>query len=552
VHSALFVDGLPPGAPRTSDLEPYSRFRMEQGRLSMRTLADLIKYSARYYPDTLSTIYKDTRLTYRELNRRADMLANGLLKEGVGKGDRVGIICHTSHFFQEIFFGIVKSGGVAVTVNWRLSPRETEFVLNDADVSVLFIAERFWGNIDAILSRLPKIRRIIVIGNDVHGAVGYEAFLRASSDNEASVDLAPEDPVWLLYTSGTTGKPKGVLLTHRSILADAEHNIIGNRLNRDNVVWLHALPMFHIAGKLIFTAAYVHGTMVFMDRFDLKELCETIEKERCSYLLGAPQMWQWIMDYPELDKYDLSSLRFGTYSTAPMPMVTIKRLKEKFPDITFFSTYGLTEAGSSLTILPADQHITEGPDHLRKRLGSLGRPMYGVDVRILDDNGRDCPPGVVGEIVGRGDNIMKGYWNLPEETSNTVRDGWLFTGDMGYWDEYGYIYMTDRKKDLIISGGENIAPKEVENVIREIEGVVDVAVIGVPDDKWGEIVKAVVIKGPDSELSEDDVIRYCAENIASYKKPRSVVFTSAFPRSPVGKVLKKDLRVKYGNKEVSD
>jgi long-chain acyl-CoA synthetase len=251
------------------------------------------------------------------------------------------------------------------------------------------------------------------------------------------------------------------------------------------------------------------------------------------------------MDYPDIDKYDLSSLKFGSYSTAPMPMVTIKRLKEKFPCITFFTTYGLTEAGSSLTILPTDQNVTEGPDYLRKRIGSLGRPMYGVDVRIVDEDGQDCPPGVFGEIIGRGDNIMKGYWKLPEETSNTIKDGWLYTGDMGYWDEYGYIYMTDRKKDLIISGGENIVPKEIEDVIREMKSVIDVAVIGVPDDKWGEAVKAVVIRENDAELTEQDVINYCVKQIAGYKKPKSVDFVTEFPRSAVGKVLKKDIRAKY-------
>jgi len=512
----------------------------------MRTIGDLVRYSAKYYPEKLATVYRDVRLTYSELNDRVNMVANGLLRKGVKKGDRIGILCHTSHYFQEIFYGIAKTGAVTTTINWRLAPRELEFVIDDADVSVLFVAEQYWANVEAIKENLTKIRTIILIGNPVAGTINYEEFIRTSSKDEIDIEIARDDAVWQLYTSGTTGKPKGVVLTHRSILSDTEHNIIGNKLNVDNAIWLNPLPMFHVASKNVFMAAYVHATIVLMDKFDLKEVCETIEKEKCTHLLTIPPtIWQGIMDYSDIDKYDLSSLKFGSYSTAPMPVVTIKRLKEKFPGITFFTTYGLTEAGSSLTILPADQNVTEGPDYLRKRLGSLGRPMYGVDVRIVDDNGRDCPPGVVGEIIGRGDNIMKGYWKLPEETSNTVKNGWLYTGDMGYWDEYGYIYMSDRKKDLIISGGENIAPKEVEDVIREIEGVIDVAVIGVPDDKWGEAVKAVVIKEPDAELIEDDVINYCAKNIAGYKKPKTVDFVTEFPRNAVGKILKKDIRARY-------
>ena len=519
----------------------------------MRTIGDIVRYSARYYPERLGTIYKDVRLTYRELNDRVNKVANGLLHEDVRKGERIGIICHTSNCFQEIFYGIAKTGAVATTINWRLTPRELEFVIDDSDISILFVAEQYWSNIVAIKEKLTKIRKFIVVGKNAAEATEYDEFIGNSSKKEVSVEIARDDAVWQLYTSGTTGRPKGVVLTHRSILSDLEHNIIGNKLNVDNAVWLNVLPMFHVASKNVFLAGYVHATLVQMDKFDVKEVCEVIEKERCTHLLTiAPTMWQSIMEYPDIDTYDLSSLKYGSYSTAPMPLVLIKKLKEKFPAITFFTTYGLTEAGSSLTILPADQNITEGPEFMRKRMGSLGRPMYGVDVRIVDDSNNDCPPGVVGEIIGRGDNIMKHYWKLPEETESTLKDGWLYTGDMGYWDEFGYIFMKDRKKDLIISGGENIAPKEVEDVIKEIEGINDVAVIGVPDEKWGEAVKAIAVKNAGVELTESDVIDYCAKNLAGYKKPKSVDFVDELPRSPVGKILKKDIRAKYWENERKD
>lgn len=518
----------------------------------MRTVGDIFSYTARYYPENIASIDSTVQLTYKELNERANMIANGLLGLGVTKGERIGVLCHTSHYFQEIFCGVAKIGAIFTSLNWRLSPKELEFVINDAEVSIVFVAERFWSQIKAIKKKLPKVKKYILIDDSVSGTIGYSEFINDSSKHEITVDIDRDDIAWLIYTSGTTGRPKGVMLTHRNILADTEHNIIGNKWNSDNVVWLQALPMFHIAGKFMFIVGYVHGTMVLMDKFDLGKLFETIEKTRCTHILLAPTMWRRLLNFEDIDKYDLSSLQFCSYSTEPMEVELLKRLKKKLYYSNFFSTYGLTEAGSSLTILPLDQHITKGPEYLRKRLGSSGRPMYGVDVRIVDDNGKDCPPGVVGEIIGRGDNIMKGYWKLPKETSDTIKNGWLHTGDMGYWDEYGYIYMAGRKKELIISGGENIYPKEVEDTIREVEGVIDVAVVGIPDKEWGEAVKAVVIKKPDVELTEDDIIDYCAKNIASYKKPKSVDFVSEFPRNAVGKILKKEIRAKYSTESIAN
>ncbi|MBW2003370.1 MAG: long-chain-fatty-acid--CoA ligase [Deltaproteobacteria bacterium] len=508
-------------------------------------IGDLIARGAKYYPDKLATVFKDVRLTYKELNDRVNVVGNAILSAGIRKKDRVGIICHNSHFYQELFFGTAKTGAVFTTINWRLAPRELEFIINDAEVKLLFVADRYWAQIEPIKDKLSTIEQYIMIGESVPGTISYEDFIGSSSADEINIEIDQHDTFWQLYTSGTTGRPKGVMLTHSNLYADAAHNIIGNRLNRDDVVWCQIYPMFHIALKFVIIIAYVQGTCIILEKFDLKELCEMIEQEKCNYLVMVPTMWQSFIDYPDLDKHDLSGLKYCGYSSSPMPVGLIKRLMKTFPDITFFQTYGLTESGSSLTILPADQHVMDGPEHIVKRLGSLGRPMTGVDVRVVDEQDRDCPPGKIGEIIGRGDNIMKGYWKLPGETKNTLKDGWLYTGDMGYWDEYGYIYMADRKKDMIISGGENIYPNEVEQIIREINGVIDVAVIGVPDDIWGEAVKAIIIKAHDSELNEEDVIRYCSQNIASYKKPKSVDFVSDFPRGPTRKVLKRKLRENY-------
>jgi len=515
----------------------------------MRTVGDVVRYSAKYYPDKLATVYQDIRLTYSELNERVNRVANGLLKLGVKKGDHVGVVCHTSHYFQELIFGVVQTGAILSPINWRLTAREIQFIANDAEMNIIFVAERYWAQVEPIKDKLPKLKHIIMIGDPIPGTIHYEQFLANSAKDEIEIDVERDDVAWQLYTSGTTGRPKGVMLTHRNLLTDTEHNIIGCKYNTDeDGVWIHAMPLFHIAARRLIVTAYLHITIVLMDKFDVEEFCKSIEKEKCTFTTMAPQMWQRLLDDPAIDKYDLSSLKHASYSTAPMPVVLLRRMRKKFPGITFFTTYGLTEAGSSLTILPADQYVDDGPDYLVKRIGSLGRPMYGVDIRVIDDKGMDCPPGVVGEIIGRGDNIMKGYWKLselPQEAHDTLRNGWLYTGDMAYQDEYGYLYMSDRKKDLIVSGGENIYPKEVEDVIREVKGVSEVVVIGVPSDKWGEAVKAIVIKEPGAEVTGGDIINYCSNNLAGYKKPQSVDFTDDFPRTTTGKILKKDIRARY-------
>lgn len=373
-----------------------------KGEPAMRVIGDLVTRPARYYPNELATVFKDLHFTYRELNERVNQVGNALLNAGLAKGDRVGILCYNSHFYQEIFFGIAKAGLVATTINWRLAPRELEYIVNDAGVKILFVADRYWGQIEPIRDRLSTVEQFVMIGEAVPGTIRYEDFRGSASKEEITLDINPHDPYWQLYTSGTTGRPKGAMITHRNSLADAEHNIIGNKLNRDNQVFILVYPMFHIALKIMLFAAYVRAAVVFMEKYDVKELCETIERERCTNLALGPSMWQIFMNFPDLNKYDLSSLEYCSYSTAPMPASLIKKLMERFPGITFFATYGLTEAASSLTILSNDQHVPEGPEFLTRRLGSLGRPIDGVDVRIVDENGQDCPPGVIGEIIGRG------------------------------------------------------------------------------------------------------------------------------------------------------
>lgn len=508
-------------------------------------LGDLIRRASTYHPEKLACVFKDVRLTYKELNVRVNSLANALLRLGISKQDRVGILSYNSNCFEEVFFAVAKIGAVTVTINWRLSPREISYVINDSEAKIVFVGEQFIDKLTHIKSELSSVKKIVCIGRKIGDAISYEQLIESAQAAEPQIDTPVDEVVWQIYTSGTTGPPKGVLLSHRNILADCEHNIIGNRLNRDNAIHLQVYQMFHIPMKRIIYTTYIVGTTVFLERFDVDRLCQLIEREKVTDLGMAPAMWESLMNYPGISRYDLSSLKYASYSTMPMPRSLVARLIERFPNIIFFSTYGLTEAGSSLTILPASDHVLDGPEWLLRRLKSVGRPMMGVDVRIVDEQGRDCPVCVAGEIIARGDNIMQGYWKLPRETAEAIKDGWLYTGDIGYWDDRGYIYLVDRKKDMIVSGGENIYSCEVENVIYELEDVVEVAVIGVPDPKWGEAVKAMVVKAQGSALTENDVIDHCVENIASYKKPKSVDFVKSLPRTCTGKLVKKVLKDKF-------
>jgi acyl-CoA synthetase (AMP-forming)/AMP-acid ligase II len=304
---------------------------------------------------------------------------------------------------------------------------------------------------------------------------------------------------------------------------------------------LNVLPMFHIAIFGPINNMFLGGTNVFLHGFDFEPFLSCIEKERVNVLALTPVIISFLLSYPELEKYDLSSLESIGYAAAPMPLPLLKKAIETF-GCRFSQAFGMTEMSPVMTILTPDQHVTEGPDYKLKRLESVGRPIVNVEVKVVDEAGKECPVGTTGEIIGRGDTMMKGYYKMPEATAEAIRDGWYHTGDMGYFDEYGYLYIVDRKKDMIISGGENIYPKEVEDCIQQMPGIADVAVIGVPDEKWIETVKALIILEPGVELTEEAVIRHCRANLASYKKPTSVEFMAGFPRNSMGKVQKHRLR----------
>jgi acyl-CoA synthetase (AMP-forming)/AMP-acid ligase II len=370
----------------------------------------------------------------------------------------------------------------------------------------------------------------------------YEQLIADYPPDEPAADVEPDDPCILFYTSGTTGWPKGAIHTHRGLVAEA--SIAHRGLNPDDIV-LCVMPLFHVGGSAahLIPAFSAGATMVVHRKFDETEVLEAIEKERVSYVFLVPTMILRLLEHPAFDDYDLSSLRAVGYTGAPMPVDALRRGIARFGEV-FFQELGQTET-LGMTVLRREEHKLDGSPKTLRRLESVGRPLREGELRIVDDRGKDVPVGEPGEIVARTERMMQGYWRMPEETAVALRGGWLHTGDVGKMDEDGYIYLVDRKKDMIISGGENIYSREVEEVLYMHPAIFEAAVVGVPDDKWGESVKAVVVLREGMHASEEEIIEFCREHLASYKKPRSVEFCAELPKTASGKIRKDVIREPY-------
>lgn len=510
-------------------------------------LGELLTRAAKWYPDKTGSIdcSDDTTFTFLQLNERCNALAHALINMGVRPQDRVAIVCHNSHYYLESVFAIAKTGGVATNLNWRLAPKELAFLLDHSDAQIVIFSKMFESLLKPIRENLSKEVQFIAVGGEMENTIDYEELNSKYPKTEPPVELNdPDDTVLQMYTSGTTGQPKGVMLTHKNIISHSINTIIEQQVNRNSKT-LAVLPMFHVAIYLPINAVFVGGTIVFQPTFDPEAIFSIIEKEKIESIGLAPAMLGFLINHPKIDEYDLSSLKEIGYAAAPMPVPLLKRAMKRF-NCNFTQVFGQTETCPVISILTPEDHVIEGPEYKVRRLGSVGRPILNVKVKVVDSQGNECPQGEVGEIIASGNTIMKGYYKMPELTRETIKDNWIYTGDMGYFDEYGYLYLADRKKDMIISGGENIYPTEIEMCIKQLEEVADVAVIGVPDEKWGEAVKALILLKPGCELTEEKIIEHCAKNIASYKKPKSVEFvTEDFPRNAMGKILKNKVREPY-------
>ena len=507
----------------------------------------LLTKSARTFPTNLATAYGAKKLTYTEFNARTNRLCNVLSSLGVQAKDNVALLMYNSPEMLEAMFASFKTGCAAVPINFRLHQNEFAFIIDHAQAKVVIVSPEFSESILQIRDRIPHARHLITLSGAGNDLLDYESLLSSESDRFAEVDVEPDHVAWLFYTSGTTGMPKGAMLTHRNLLAMTMNfyaDILPGFGPTD--VALHAAPLSHGSGCYALPNVAKAATNVILESHSLdpESIFRTIEAYRVTNMFAAPSMIKRLVESLPVGQYDLSSLRALNYGGAPTLVGDLmKAMRTLGPCLV--QIYGQGESPMTITYLPHRDHVTEGSPEQMKRLSSAGIARTDVEVKIFDAEDKELPAGTMGDIVTRSDLVMKGYWCNPEATAETLRNGWLHTGDMGYLDDDGYLFIMDRSKDMIISGGENIYPREIEEVLIQHPAVREVAVIGVPDPVWGEAVKAVVSVAPGNEVTEQDLIEFCKNNLASYKKPKSIDFVPELPKNNYGKILKRELREKY-------
>lgn len=513
---------------------------------------ELLMITSAICPDRPAVIFEGKKYSFSELGERANRLANALLSLGIEKGERVAILQVNCNQYVEAYYAVAKIGAIFVPLNFRAKRDELVHMLNHSESSILFVGQRYLEMVNDMRSELPLIKHYISIDSKQEGMLYYEDLLASDSDEEVFTDIADDDITMLMYTAGTTGLPKGVPLTHNSFTLYLLENVAPADLEIEETNLL-TMPLYHVAGvQAMLAATYGGRSLAMMRQFEVNEWLETVQRERANRAMLVPTMLKRVIDHPDFNKYDLSSLKVITYGAAPMPFEVIKKAIELFPGVNFINAFGQTETASTITTLGPEDHIIEGTEEEKeKKLGrltsSIGRPMPDVEMKIIDEQGNDLPPGEVGEIVALGPRVMSGYWKDAEKTAKALtKDGWLRTGDMGYTDEEGYFYLAARADDMIIRGGENISPEEVENALYAHPAVEEAAVIGVPDPEWGQQPRAIVVLKKGEAATADELIEYCRERMSSFKRPRSVVFVDELPRTSTGKVLKRVLREQYG------
>lgn len=508
-------------------------------------ISSVIRRAVQVNHSGIATNYLDRRHTWPEFAERIARFAGALNSLGVKAGDRVAMLALNSDRYLEYFFAVPWAGAVFVPINTRLAAPEIVHWLNDSSTSVLLVDDNFVAVLTNVMDQLETRPRLIHVGDGAvpDGMQSYEVLLGAADPIEP-LDHGGDELAGLFYTGGTTGRSKGVMLSHRNLLINALQFAASVGFARDTV-YLHAAPMFHLAnGAATFAITTMAGTSTIITAFEPKAVMEQIQTQCVSLALLVPTMVNMVVHHPEVENYDLSSVKDVLYGASPMPEAVILRALEVLPAARFHQAYGQTEAGPVLTFLEPERHVSEGP--LAGKMKSAGQAIPGVEVVIMDENDNEVPFGTVGEICARGENVMLGYWQQPELTAQTLRNGWLHTGDGGYMDKDGYVFVVDRVKDMIISGGENVYSAEVENAIYAHPAVAECAVIGVPDEKWGERVHAIVRCAEGQEVDADALRAHCHELIAGYKCPRSVEFVrEPLPLSGAGKILKTELRKPY-------
>ncbi len=511
--------------------------------MSIDTVPDIIRTHGVERAERLALVQGDRRLSWGQLRDRSAQVAQGLAAAGVGNQDRVAFLDKNGIEHFEVFYGASMLNAVCVDVNWRLAAPEVEYIVNDSEAKVLVVGADFVPILDAIADRLTTVTKILVIGaHPVHE--NYADWVARQPTIDPGTPATSEDIAFQLYSSGTTGRPKGVMLTNANFfgllpMAKDMWEITPDSVN------LVAMPLFHIGGGGWAVAGmYLGCASVILREMDPAALIDLIAAERITHAFLVPAVLQFMLMVPGAVDADYSSLEVFVYGASPISEEVLARSVTVF-QCKFWQAYGLTETTGAVVHLPPADHDPSGPN--RHRLRSCGLPGPGVEVKIIDnDTGAELSAGEVGEIWIRSQQVMKGYWNMPEETAKSITpDGWFRSGDAGFIDADGYVFIHDRVKDMIVSGGENVYPAEVENVLMAHPAIADVAVIGVPDEKWGETAKAIVVRAPGVDVTEAEIIAYAREHLARFKCPTTVEWTDVLPRNPSGKVLKKDLRAPY-------
>ncbi|HKW74971.1 MAG TPA: fatty acid--CoA ligase [Terriglobales bacterium] len=510
-----------------------------------------LRYASQQYPNKVGVICGNRQLTYSQFAGRAAKLAGALRELGIQPGDRVAYLSGNCHRLLEAYYGVLEAGAVLLPLNIRLNPQELAFILNDSGAKALLFQEMFAPMVEGFRDRLTSVERYIALDHAPKAAwveqKSYEDLLAAAQPRQTDIVQVDENALAeLFYTSGTSANPKGVMLTHRNIYLHALNVALIFNTGAQTVE-LHTIPLFHANGwGVAHSLTLMGGTHVMIGKFDPPEVFRLIQEQKVQACSLVPTMATALVNCPERGKYDLSSLQRITLGGAAASPTLVREVEEKIGCVCF-SGYGLTETCPVLTTAQIKAGVEWQGEQRYEGQASTGYPLPGVEIRVVESDDRDVPHDgkSIGEIVARSDGVMDGYWKQPEATAAVMRNGWFHTGDMATIDEHGYVLIVDRKKDIIVSGGENISSLEIERALLAHPAVYEVAVIPVPDERWGEVPKALVVLKPGQKLTEAELLDFCRGQIAHYKCPRSVEFMDALPKTGTGKILKKELRKKY-------
>ncbi|WP_409305534.1 class I adenylate-forming enzyme family protein [Peribacillus sp. SCS-155] len=495
-------------------------------------LKDLLQTNINKFKEYPFLYHNERAFTNLETLKYSDQLASGLQRLGIEKGDRV-IVCMPN--CPEVIFsyqGITRSGAIIVPVMFTLHTKEIQYIIQDSGAKAVITSTQIAPNIEKALDELTHKPKVIIVGEQVdERAYNFYGILKNNEDQPSETSSDPDDTAVILYTSGTTGRPKGVLLTHRNLYSNALNSVKHHGTERGTTIGV--LPLAHVFGLTVSNICLLTGSsIIIFSKFDSREVLEAIEKYKVKSFSAVPAMIHALQAFPESDKYDTSSLEWVGSGSAPLPIALLHAFQSKF-NVEVLEGYGLSEAAPI---------VTSHPRNIPVKPGSVGIPIPGVKIKIVDDCGEDVPAGDIGELIVSGENVTPGYYQNEVETNKVLKNGWLYTGDLAMMDTDGYLYIVDRKKDLIIRGGFNIYPRDVEEILNRHDKVVEAAVVGIPDERMGEEMVACVVAKPGADLEEEELIQYCQQFLAKNKTPRKVIFLETLPRNGVGKILKTRLR----------